>query len=167
MDLMVPDSGLLFWMLISFGILVFVLAKFGWPVITGMASRRKERIESSLAEAEQARALLATLKEQGDQLMEQARANQAQMQAQTAELRRQLVQEAREAAVAQGEAIIAQSRRQAAEEKEVAMQELRSYVALLSVQVAEKILRTQLDKGNSQADLINRIIDETIQPPTA
>ena len=164
MDLMIPDSGLLFWMFISFTILFFILAKFGWPVITGMVERRKERIDKALAEAAEARQLLATLKQQGDELLRTAQDEQTKMMAQTAEIRNQLIQEAKEAATAEGRKILEQARGRIAEEKDAAMQELRVYVATLAVDVAEKILRQQLDSGAKQTDLINRLIDETVKP---
>lgn len=162
MDLMVPDSGLLFWMLISFAILFFVLAKFGWPIITGMVDRRKERIDKSLAEAAEARALLATLKTQGDALLQEARDQQSQMMAQTAELRKQLVEEAREAARAEGTRMVEESRKQADLEREAARKEMRAYVATLSVAVAEKILRQQLDTKGKQSDWMDRLLDESL-----
>jgi F-type H+-transporting ATPase subunit b len=65
----------LFWMFISFAILFFILAKFGWPVITGMVERRKERIDKALAEAAEARQLLATLKQQGMYCLKRHRMN--------------------------------------------------------------------------------------------
>lgn len=167
MDLMVPDSGLLFWMLISFAILFFVLAKFGWPIITGMVDRRKERIDKSLAEAAEARALLATLKSQGDTLLQEARDQQSQMMAQTAELRKQLVEEAREAARAEGARMLEEARKQADLEREAARKEMRAYVATLSVAVAEKILRQQLDTKGKQSDWMDRLLDETTALPNA
>ena len=164
MDLMIPDSGLLFWMFISFAILFFILAKFGWPVITGMVERRKERIDKALAEAAEARQLLATLKQQGDELLKEAQEEHTKMMVQTSELRTQIIKEAREAATAEGRMILEQARCRIAEEKDAAMLELRLYVATLAVDVAEKILRQQLDSGSKQTDLINRLIDETVKP---
>lgn len=164
MDLMIPDSGLLFWMFISFAILFFILAKFGWPVITGMVERRKERIDRALAEAAEARQLLATLKQQGDVLLKEAQDEHTKMMAQTAEVRNQIIKEARETATAEGRKILEQAKCRIAEEKDAAMQELRVYVATLAVDVAEKILRQQLDSGSKQTDLINRLIDDTVKP---
>ncbi|MDD4033190.1 MAG: F0F1 ATP synthase subunit B, partial [Bacteroidales bacterium] len=136
----------------------------GWPVITGMVERRKERIDKALAEAAEARLLLATLKQQGDELLKEAQEEHTKMMVQTSELRTQIIMEAREAATAEGRMILEQARCRIAEEKDAAMQELRVYVATLAVDVAEKILRQQLDSGAKQTDLINRLIDETVKP---
>ena len=74
MSLLIPDSGLLFWMLLSFGIVFLVLAKYGFPVITNMVEGRKQYIDQSLAVAREANAQLSRLKEEGEALI--ASANQ-------------------------------------------------------------------------------------------
>ncbi len=164
MDLMIPDSGLLFWMLIAFGILFFVLARFGWPIITGVVERRNERIAKALDDAAAARQLLATLKLQEEKILQQSREEQIKMQEQMVALRQQLMEQAREAAKKESQIILEQTRKQIDIEREKAMQEIRSEVASLSVEVAEKILSKQLDSDIRQLDLINHLVDESIKP---
>lgn len=72
MSLLVPDSGLLFWMLLSFGIVFFVLAKYGFPVIVKMVNERKEYIDRSLVVAKEANEQLANLKAEGETIMAKA-----------------------------------------------------------------------------------------------
>jgi len=160
MDLMIPDSGLLFWMLIAFGILFFILA----PLITGVVERRNERIAKALSDAAAARQLLATLKQQEEKILQQSRDEQARLVEQTEALRIKLTEQAREAAQEESRIILEKAREQIHKEKEMVMQELRLYVASLSVEVAEKILRKQLEPDNRQIELINQLIDETIKP---
>ena len=69
MSLLLPDSGLLFWMLLSFGIVFVVLAKYGFPIIIKMVDGRKTYIDQSLEVAREANAQLAKLKEQGEALV--------------------------------------------------------------------------------------------------
>ncbi|HPJ82860.1 MAG: F0F1 ATP synthase subunit B [Bacteroidales bacterium] len=164
MDLMIPDSGLLFWMLIAFGILFFVLARFGWPLITGVVERRNERIAKALSDAAAARQLLATLKLQEEKIMQQSRDEQARLVEQTEALRIKLTDQAREAAQEESRIILEKAREQIQKEKEVVMQELRLYVASLSVEVAEKVLRKQLERDSGQMELINQLIDESLKP---
>ncbi|HNR27031.1 MAG TPA: F0F1 ATP synthase subunit B [Bacteroidales bacterium] len=164
MDLMIPDSGLLFWMLIAFGILFFILARYGWPLITGVVERRNERIAKALSDAAAARQLLATLKQQEEKILQQSRDEQARLVEQTEALRIKLTEQAREAAQEESRIILEKAREQIHKEKEMVMQELRLYVASLSVEVAEKILRKQLEPDNRQIELINQLIDETIKP---
>ncbi|NLA15962.1 MAG: F0F1 ATP synthase subunit B [Bacteroidales bacterium] len=164
MDLMIPDSGLLFWMLIAFGILFLILARFGWPAITGMVERRNERIDKALSDAAAARQLLATLKLQEERILQQSREEQEKLLEQTRALRQQLIEEAKAAAEKESKILIEKGREQLQLEKEVAMQEIRIQVAALSIEIAEKLLRQQLTKETSQRELIDRLLDESLTP---
>ena len=62
MSLITPDFGLLFWMTLIFGIVFFILAKFGFPVLTDMVRKRQERIEKSIEDARTIEARMATWK---------------------------------------------------------------------------------------------------------
>ena len=64
MNLMLPDSGLLFWMTIIFAIVFFILAKFGFPIITGMVEKRNKRIDDALEAARTAEEALARLSQE-------------------------------------------------------------------------------------------------------
>lgn len=164
MDLMIPDSGLLFWMFIAFGILFLVLARFGWPLITGVVERRNEKIERALADAAAARKLLATLKQQEEKILQQSRDEQAKVIEQTSLLRQQLLDEAREAARNESRLMLDRARSQIEKERDVALREVRAYVATLSVEVAEKLLKKQLDPGIRQMDLIKSLLEESAKP---
>jgi len=164
MDLMIPDTGLLFWMFIAFGILFLVLARFGWPLITGVVERRNEKIENALADAATARKLLASLKQQEEKILQQSRDEQAKVIEQTAQLRQQLLDEAREAARHESKLMLERTRLQIEKERDSALREVRAYVASLSVEVAEKLLKKQLDPGTRQMDLINSLLEESSKP---
>jgi F-type H+-transporting ATPase subunit b len=164
MDLMIPDSGLLFWMFIAFGILFLVLARFGWPLITGVVERRNEKIQRALADAAAARKLLATLKQQEEKILQQSRDEQAKVIEQTSLLRQQLLDEAREAARHESRLMLDRARKQIEKERDMALREVRAYVATLSVEVAEKLLKKQLDPGVRQMDLINSLLEESTKP---
>ena len=69
MSLLLPDSGLLFWMFLSFGIVFVILAKYGFPVIIKMVEGRKTYIDQSLEVAREANAQLSKLKQEGDALV--------------------------------------------------------------------------------------------------
>ena len=71
MNLLLPDSGLIFWMTIIFAIVFFVLAKFGFPVITGMVEKRHKRIEYALEAARVAEEAIAHLNQEQERIMEQ------------------------------------------------------------------------------------------------
>ena len=76
MSLLLPDSGLLFWMTIIFLIVFFILAKFGFPIITGMVEKRTGKINDALAAARQAEERLANLAQEQERLMDEAKGEQ-------------------------------------------------------------------------------------------
>ena len=79
MSLLLPDSGLLFWMLLSFGVVFVVLAKYGFPVITKMVEGRKTYIDQSLEVAREANAQLSKLKEESEALIAAANKEQGRI----------------------------------------------------------------------------------------
>lgn len=160
MSLLTPDSGLLFWMLISFGIVVFVLAKFGFPIILKMVEERTNFIEESLLKAEKARTELDSVKAEAELILEKARNEHQQIMNEASQLREALIQEAKTKAIGEADKIIENARMQIQSEKEVAIRDIRKQVAGLSVDIAEKVLRNKLDKKEEQLGMIQRLIDE-------
>lgn len=160
MSLLTPDSGLLFWMLISFGIVVFVLAKFGFPIILKMVEERTNFIEESLLKAEKARTELDSVKVEAELILEKARNEHQKIMNEASQLREALIQEAKTKAIGEADKIIENARLQIQSEKEVAIRDIRKQVAGLSVDIAEKVLRNKLDKKEEQLGMIQRLIDE-------
>ena len=160
MSLLTPDSGLLFWMLISFGIVVFVLAKFGFPIILKMVEERKEFIEDALLKAEKARTELDSVKAEAELILDKARKEHQQIMNEASQLREVLIQEAKTKAIGEADKIIENARLQIQNEKDDAIRDIRKQVAGLSVDIAEKVLRNKLDKKEEQLGMIQRLIDE-------
>ena len=160
MSLLTPDSGLLFWMLISFGIVVFVLAKFGFPVILKMVEERKEFIEDALLKAEKARTELDSVKAEAELILDKARKEHQQIMNEASQLREVLIQEAKTKAIGEADKIIENARLQIQNEKDDAIRDIRKQVAGLSVDIAEKVLRNKLDNKEEQLGMIQRLIDE-------
>lgn len=160
MSLITPDFGLLFWMTLIFAILFFVLAKFGFPAITGMVDKRSERINESIGKAREAERRLEQLSEQQTRMIEETRAEQARILKEASQAKDTLVAQARQQAQDDAAKILEQARTQIAAEKEIALRDIRAQVANLSVDVAEKILRERLSSEQAQMDLITRMVDE-------
>lgn len=160
MSLITPDFGLLFWMTLIFAIVFFVLAKFGFPIITGMVDERNVRISESLRKAREAEAALNELSVRQKEMIEQARQEQAAILKDAAQVRDAMIAQAKTQASDEAAKIVAQARTQIAAEKESAMAEVRSQLAELSVAVAEKVMRTQLESDKAQVELVNRMVEE-------
>jgi F-type H+-transporting ATPase subunit b len=160
MNLMLPDSGLLFWMTIIFAIVFFVLAKFGFPIITKMVEERKQYIDHSLIVAKEANEQLANIKAEGESILAKANEEQVRILKEAAEARERIVREAKEQARIEGDKMLAEVRRQIQTEKEDAIRDIRRQVAVLSVDIAEKVLRKNLNTDKEQMQMIDRMLDE-------
>ena len=158
MDLMIPDSGLLFWMTIIFAIVFFVLAKFGFPIITGMVEKRSKRISDSLEAARIAEDALAHLEQEKERLVSETRAEQARLMQEAAAERDRMIAQAQEQARAEAQKIMDDARERINEEKEAAMKEIRNEVAKVSLAIAEKVVRKELSSDASQKQLIEELI---------
>ena len=160
MSLVTPDFGLLFWMTLIFAIVFFVLAKWGFPAITGMVDKRSERINESIAKAKEAEKMLAEMAERQAAMLEETRAEQGRILREAAQARDAMVGQAKQQAQDEATKILDHARTQIAAEKETALKEIRCQVAALSVDVAEKILRDKLSDTETQVDLVTRMMDE-------
>ena len=166
MNLLLPESGLLFWMTIIFAIVFFLLAKFGFPVITGMVEKRNQRINDSLEAARVAEEAIAHLTQEKERILEETRQEQSRLVKETAIEREKVIEQAQIQAKEEAEKIIQAATAKIQEEKETAMKELRNEVALLSLAIAEKALRKELSNDKEQAELIGRLVEQMTEQPS-
>ncbi|MBR5062287.1 MAG: F0F1 ATP synthase subunit B [Prevotella sp.] len=160
MDLLIPDSGLLFWMGLVFLIVLFILWKWGFPVIVNMTNERKAFIDESLRKAHEANERLANIQKEGESILQEAREKQAQILKEAAETRDAIVEKAQGKAREEGARLLSEARAEIDAEKQNAIRDIRAQVATLSVEIAEKVLRQQLSSDKKQMDLIDRLLDE-------
>ena len=159
MSLLLPDSGLLFWMTIVFLVVFFILWRWGFPSIIKMVNERKNYIDESLAKAEEANLRLANIQKQGEELLMEAREKQAQILREASQTRDSIVEQAQEKAHEESARILSEAKAEIESQKQAAIRDIRSQVAELSVQIAEKILRKQLTTSAEQAQLIDNLLD--------
>ena len=160
MNLITPDFGLLFWMVVIFGLVFFLLAKFGFPIITDMVDQRSAKIQQSLKDADEIEARMAKWKVEHAQMLEQTRREQSAILKEATETKAKIVADAKAQAKAEADKLLAEAKTQIAAEKESALRDVRKEIALLSVQVAEKVLRNELSEEGSQRALIDKLVDE-------
>ena len=160
MSLLLPDGGLLFWMTLVFLVVFFILWRWGFPSIIKMVNERKEYIDESLAKAEEANLRLANIQKQGEELLMEAREKQAQILREASETRDTIVGQAQEKAHEESARILSEAKAEIESQKQAAIRDIRSQVADLSVQIAEKILHKELPGSAEQAQLIDRLLDE-------
>jgi len=160
MSLLTPDIGLLFWMLVSFGVVFFVLAKFGFPIIVKMVDERKAFIDKSLEAAKQANERLAGIQQEGERILKQAREEEMRILREADDIKNKIVEEAKGQAGVEARKVIEEAKNAIQKEKELALRDLRNQTALLSIGIAEKILRKNLDNQSAQRELVNQLIEE-------
>lgn len=160
MNLLLPDSGLLFWMTIIFAIVFFVLAKFGFPVITGMVEKRTRRIDDAIGAAREAESRLKGLAAEQEQLISDARAEHDRILKEAAQERERMIASAQEQARAEAGKIMDETRERIRQEKEAALRDIRREVATLSVAIAEKVVRKELSSDEGQKELVDRMFEE-------
>ena len=159
-SILTPDLGLLFWMLVAFLVVFVVLAKFGFPAIVNMVDERNKFIDESLRKAHEAQERLANIEKEGESILQEAREKQAQILKEAAQTRDAIVEKAQEKARAEGARLMEEAKTAIEQEKKAAIADIRKQVATLSVDIAEKVLRTNLKDDKSQMDLIDRMLDE-------
>ncbi|MDR0294638.1 MAG: F0F1 ATP synthase subunit B [Prevotellaceae bacterium] len=160
MSLLMPDLGLLFWMLLSFGIVFFIVAKWGFPVITQMVEERKNYIDKSLRAADEVNRQLADVKIQSKKLLEETRTKQLAMLRETALSREDILADAKEVAQRETQKIVEEAQKQIRLEREAVITEIHSQVAIMAIDIAEKILRSELQEKERQMGLVNKMLDE-------
>lgn len=159
-SILTPDFGLLFWMLLAFLIVFFLMAKYGFPIITKMVEDRKNYIDESLQKAHEANERLAGIQQESERLLSEARAKQAEILAQAKATGDSIVSEARNKAQADGAKLLQEAKAQIAAEKENALRDIRQTVADLSIVIAEKVVRQKLANNDEQQALIEQMLNE-------
>lgn len=160
MSLITPDFGLFFWMAIVFIIVLAILWKWGFPSIVNMVNSRKEFIDDSLRKAHEANERLANIQKEGEAMLQNAREKQAQILKDAADTRDAIVVKAQEKATNEGSRLLNEAKAEIEAEKQNAIRDIRTQVAEISVQVAEKIVREKLSSNESQMELINKLLND-------
>jgi F-type H+-transporting ATPase subunit b len=160
MELITPGIGLVFWTTIVFVILFVLLAKFAWKPILGAIKEREQSIENALAAAENAKAEMAKLKSDNERILLEARNERDALLKDARETKEKLIAEAKSIAASEGEKMLAAARTNIQNEKLAAIAELKNQVAVLSIEIAEKILKSELSSDEKQKSLVNNMLKD-------
>ncbi|GAB6279220.1 MAG: F0F1 ATP synthase subunit B [Lentimicrobium sp.] len=162
MELITPELGLIFWMTISFGILIFILGKFAWPVILKALRKRERDIEEALQAAEKAREEMSHLLATNEKLLNEAKLERDALLADARKLANNIIEEARQKANKEYEQILASARVAIKNEENAAFIHLKNQIAVLTIEVTEKLLREKLSDEEKQNGYLQKLIDEII-----
>lgn len=160
MELVKPSIGLIFWMIVSFSIILFLLKKFAWAPILGMIKEREDSIELALASAEKAKQEMKMLQSNNERLLADAKTERELLLKDAREIREKMIAEAKGMATKEGERLLKSARENIQNEKMAAITELKNQVATLSIDIAEKILKSELSSDEKQKSLVNTLLKD-------
>ena len=160
MDLILPSSGLIIWQALGFIILLFILAKFAWKPILNALDEREGAIENSLKSAEIARSEMANLVAENEKLLLQARIERDEILKKANQYGSQIMEKAREDASKVGEKMIADAKAVIENEKMAALTDIKIQVAEMSLEIAEKLMRTNLAAKADQQALVKDFVKD-------
>lgn len=160
MELIKPDLGLLFWMIISFSILLFVLIKFAWKPILKALKDREDSIRKSLLAAQKAKEEMAKIEFGNEKITQLAKMERESLIKEAKELKSNIIEEARENAKIEAKKILDEARQSVEQEKNKVINEIKNQVAALSVDIAEKILKQKLGDEAKQKSLIDELVKD-------
>lgn len=155
-----PGVGLIFWTTIVFLLLVGILGKYAWKPILGAIKTREEGIEKALASAESALNDMRELKANNEKILAEARNERDALIKEAREAKDAIINEAKSKAQKDADRIMTAAREQIVNEKNAAVAELKNQVATLSIEIAEKILRSELSSDEKQKALVSNLMKD-------
>ena len=159
MNFTAPES-LIFWTTIIFVVFLILLRKFAWKPILGAVNERETSIKNALLSAENARKEMQNLQSDNQRILQEARLERDGMLKDAREMKEKMVADAKNEAQAQGLKMIEQAKAAIESEKNAAMAELKSQVASLSLEIAEKLLKDELSNKESQVKLVEKMLGD-------
>ena len=160
MELLTPAIGLLFWMALVFGILVFFLKKFAWKPILDAVNEREEGIKNALLSAENAKKEMQNLQADNQRILQEARMERDTMLKEAREMKEKMIADSKNEAQAAGQKMIEQAKAAIESEKNAAMAELKLHVSSLSLEIAEKLLKDELSNKEAQVKLVEKMLGD-------
>ncbi|HEY1063091.1 MAG: F0F1 ATP synthase subunit B [Daejeonella sp.] len=155
-----PDPGLFIWSTVAFLILFFLLSKFAWKPIVKALDERERSIEDALSKAEMAKAEMAKLISENEDLLKEARLERDNILKEAKEIKDQIINDAKDQAKTEGTKLIEKAKDEITNQKLAAMAEIKNQVSSLSLAIAEKVLRKQLEDQDKQQALVNDLLKE-------
>lgn len=160
MELIKPELGLIFWMCLTFGIVLFILKKFAWKPILKALKDREDSIQNALDAAKKAKEEMRALQAGNEKILQEAKLERDIIMKEAREMKDSIIAEAKAKAQKEGEKLLAIARENIQNEKMAAITELKNQVAKLSIDIAEKILKEELSSQEKQKKLVSALLDD-------
>lgn len=160
MDLFSPGLGLIFWQTVTFVVVLFLLSRYAWKPILNALKEREQSIENSLKQAEKARDEMQLLQAGNEKLLDEARLERDTILKSAQKTAHEIREEAKAKADAEFNKRLEEARRAIETEKQAAVAEIKKQIASMSVEIAETLLRKELEDKTKQEELVSNLIKE-------
>ncbi len=160
MELIRPEIGVLFWMIIVFGLVLLILRVFAWKPILNALKDREKTIQQRLDVAKKAKKELAEIEFGNERIIALAKTERANMLKEAKNTKNKIIEDAKKQAQKEADKIMRDTHLRLEQQKKEKMEEIKNQIASLSVDVAEKILKEKLSKDKSQKDYIKNLVDD-------
>ncbi|MDY0076112.1 MAG: F0F1 ATP synthase subunit B [Bacteroidales bacterium] len=161
MELVNPGLGLIFWMTLAFGIVIFILKKFAWPSIIQALKDREQHIEDALLAADRAHEEMKKLQIDNEALLRRAKEERDIIMADARKLRDKMLDETRQKANDEADRIVENAKVRIENEQKAAMVAIKNEIAKISIEIAEKILRQKMESTKEQKDYIEKLLEKS------
>ena len=160
LDLVTPGIGLIFWTSVVFLLLVFILKKFAWKPILDAVEKRSDSIEKAINAADEAKASLEQLNIEKDKIKKESLAERDALLKEARDTKNKIISDAKAKAKQETDKILSDAREVIKNEKMAAITELKNQVAILSLEIAEKIVKDQLSSNDKQKALVDALVKD-------
>jgi F-type H+-transporting ATPase subunit b len=161
MELLTPSIGNIFWTAVVFLLLVVLLKAFAWKPILSAVKTREDNIQDALNQAKLAKKEMETLKADNERIMREAKIERDAILKEAREIKDRIVAEAKDAAKSEGDKLIEAAKETIAAEKNAAMADIKSQIGILSVNIAESILKQKLENTEAQNELVQNYLNKS------
>lgn len=155
-----PDLGLIFWTTIFFGLFWLLIGKMSFGPIAGLLKKRESDIQDALDEAKKAKEEIANMKADNEKLLAEAREERTKILREANETKANIINEAKDNAKVEANRIVTNGRLEVDNQKQAAMTDVKNQVGTMALQIAEKIIRKDLQNNPEQVSLANKLMDE-------
>jgi len=160
MGLITPDPGLFFWMIVSFLIVFFILKKYAWKPVMNALKNREKSIENALRQADKVKLEMEKLQSDNLKLLAEARVERDKILKDARLMKDKIIDEAKGQAQDEAKKLVESARTSIQNEKKAAIKEIKDQVAVLSIQIAEKLIKDKLAANANQSDYIDKLLKE-------
>jgi len=161
MDLLTPDFGLIFWQIVSFVVVFLILAKYAWKPILNMIDQREKLINDAVKSATEINDKMAKINEEKEKIILQANFEKNQILHETIESRKKILLQAEQDAKNMTQKMINDAKKDIEVERNKAINDIKKEVMNMSVDIAETLIKEQLDSKMKQEAFLNSLFEKT------